>query len=99
MVADFKTNESKPAKSKAGSATKKSKKLASDPNPRDDEAGGACKFPMSRVRRLVRGEDPTTRTTPDSIFLINKASVRFLCLLCFLLSEVCFVFFNCFRDV
>ncbi|KAF3335156.1 histone H1.3 [Carex littledalei] len=82
MVPQSKTKESKSAKSKSNgeSATKKAKKHESGPNPIDDEieAGGACQFPMSRLRRLVRTDDPTTRTTLDSIFLINKASEMFL---------------------
>lgn len=82
MVPQSEAKESKSAKSKSKSKsngesdTKKEKKVKKhESDPIDDEAGGACQFPMSRVRRLVRTDDPTTRTTPDSIFLINKASV------------------------
>ncbi|XP_072983352.1 uncharacterized protein [Typha latifolia] len=45
----------------------------------------ACSFPMSRVRRLVRSDGGNgnaasagTRTTPDAVFLINRASELFL---------------------
>ncbi|XP_078174236.1 nuclear factor Y, subunit C10 [Carex rostrata] len=83
MVPQSKSNKSK-SKSNGESATKKEKEKEKEKvkkhvsDPIDDEAGGACQFPMSRVRRLVRTDDPTTRTTPDSIFLINKASEMFL---------------------
>jgi hypothetical protein len=72
---------SKPATNNGGSATKKAKKLASDLV--DDEAGGECKFPVNRIRTLVRSADPTARASADSIFLINKASVCHSCLLLF----------------
>ncbi|XP_020096019.1 uncharacterized protein LOC109715440 [Ananas comosus] len=38
-----------------------------------------CKFPMSRLWRLIRSEGASgARTTPDAVFLINKASEMFL---------------------
>ncbi|KAK1259259.1 hypothetical protein QJS04_geneDACA005641 [Acorus gramineus] len=42
--------------------------------------GCLCRFPESRVRRLMRAEAPGDgfRATKDAVFLINKATERFL---------------------
>ncbi|XP_062213945.1 DNA polymerase II subunit B3-1-like isoform X2 [Phragmites australis] len=39
---------------------------------------GACRFPMARVRQLMRAEDATIRASNEAVFLINKASELFL---------------------
>ncbi|KAK1305899.1 hypothetical protein QJS10_CPA10g00384 [Acorus calamus] len=42
--------------------------------------GCLCRFPESRVRRLMRAEAPGDgfRATKDAVFLVNKATERFL---------------------
>ncbi|KAL5581255.1 hypothetical protein UlMin_013697 [Ulmus minor] len=35
-------------------------------------------FPMERIRRIVRSEDPDLRISNDAVFLVNKATEKFL---------------------
>ncbi|KAK3043828.1 hypothetical protein RJ639_000527 [Escallonia herrerae] len=39
-------------------------------------------FPMQRVNRMIKGENPDIRITQEAVFLINKASEKFLQLFC-----------------
>ncbi|XP_038972175.1 uncharacterized protein LOC103708393 isoform X1 [Phoenix dactylifera] len=65
-------------------APKKKKRKKKNKNKEDGKhkkIDASCSFPMSRVWRLVRSEGAAatnTRTTPDAVFLINKASEMFL---------------------
>ncbi|KAK2987765.1 hypothetical protein RJ640_016360 [Escallonia rubra] len=39
-------------------------------------------FPMHRVNKMIKGENPDIRITQEAVFLINKASEKFLQLFC-----------------
>ncbi|XP_057953090.1 DNA polymerase II subunit B3-1-like [Malania oleifera] len=43
---------------------------------------GLYNFPMHRVSRIIKSEGPDLRITHEAVFLINKASEKFLDLLC-----------------
>ncbi|CAN6695736.1 unnamed protein product [Malus baccata var. baccata] len=44
----------------------------------DEEEVKAYTFPMERVRRIIRSEDSDLRISNDAVFLINKATEKFL---------------------
>ncbi|XP_010264713.1 PREDICTED: uncharacterized protein LOC104602644 [Nelumbo nucifera] len=48
---------------------------------RSNGEAGSCRFPMNRIKRIVRNEGDF-RTTQESIFLFNKATELFLELFC-----------------
>lgn len=43
-----------------------------------DDENSVNKFPMERVRRIIRGDDSEIRVTNEAVFLVNKAAVLFL---------------------
>ncbi|XP_047317234.1 uncharacterized protein LOC124920725 [Impatiens glandulifera] len=55
---------------KEGNDTKKKKKI--------NETAAMYSFPMHRVSRMIKADDPDIRITQEAVFLINKASEKFL---------------------
>jgi len=50
-----------------------------------EEDGTACRFPMARIKRIIKSEDSESLLSQDVVFLVNKATVLSLSF-CFLLS-------------
>ncbi|KAH7862448.1 hypothetical protein Vadar_004957 [Vaccinium darrowii] len=48
----------------------------------DDSSSSSLCFPMNRISRIIKSEDADIRITQDSVFLINKATEKFLELFC-----------------
>ncbi|CAL5426545.1 unnamed protein product [Camellia sinensis] len=49
---------------------------------RNETAASSHCFPIHRISRIIKSEDPDIRTAQESVFLINKASEKFLELFC-----------------
>ncbi|XP_011044380.1 PREDICTED: DNA polymerase epsilon subunit C [Populus euphratica] len=43
-----------------------------------DEDGTACWFPMARIKRIINSEDTESLLNQDVVFLVNKATEKFL---------------------
>ncbi|XVF47151.1 hypothetical protein PTKIN_Ptkin03bG0086200 [Pterospermum kingtungense] len=47
----------------------------------DEEEEGdetMCRFPMRRIKRIIKSEDPRMAVSQDVVFLVNKATEKFL---------------------
>ncbi|KAF2300588.1 hypothetical protein GH714_014192 [Hevea brasiliensis] len=44
----------------------------------DGEDGTMCRFPMARIKRIIKSEDPGLQLTQDVVFLVNKATEKFI---------------------
>ncbi|KAI8573682.1 hypothetical protein RHMOL_Rhmol01G0296100 [Rhododendron molle] len=70
-----------------GEATKKTKKRKGNGKRKksegddDDDSSSTC-FPMNRISRIIKSEDADIRITQESVFLVNKATEKFLELFC-----------------
>ena len=53
-----------------------------------EEDGTACRFPMARIKRIIKSEDSDSLLSQDVVFLVNKATVLSLSF-CFLLLTQC----------
>ncbi|KAG5566750.1 hypothetical protein RHGRI_002327 [Rhododendron griersonianum] len=67
-------------------ATKKTKKRKENGKRKksegdDDDSSSTC-FPMNRISRIIKSEDADIRITQESVFLVNKATEKFLELFC-----------------
>ncbi|THG18583.1 DNA polymerase epsilon subunit C-like [Camellia sinensis] len=49
---------------------------------RNETAASSHCFPIHRISRIIKSEDPDIRIAQESVFLINKASEKFLELFC-----------------
>ncbi|KAF7154674.1 hypothetical protein RHSIM_Rhsim01G0217900 [Rhododendron simsii] len=47
----------------------------------DGDSSSTC-FPMNRISRIIKSEDADIRITQESVFLVNKATEKFLELFC-----------------
>ncbi|KAA8544027.1 hypothetical protein F0562_021796 [Nyssa sinensis] len=61
---------------------KKKKKNREKKNKEKKNENALYRFPMHRVNRIIKSEDSDTRITQEAVFLINKASEKFLELFC-----------------
>ncbi|KAJ6715775.1 HISTONE-LIKE TRANSCRIPTION FACTOR AND ARCHAEAL HISTONE FAMILY PROTEIN EXPRESSED [Salix koriyanagi] len=43
-----------------------------------EEDGTACRFPMARIKRIIKSEDSDSLLSQDVVFLVNKATEKFL---------------------
>ncbi|XP_034895988.1 DNA polymerase II subunit B3-1 isoform X2 [Populus alba] len=43
-----------------------------------EEDGTACRFPMARIKRIIKSEDSESLLNQDVVFLVNKATEKFL---------------------
>ncbi|KAH8499420.1 hypothetical protein Peur_074495 [Populus x canadensis] len=43
-----------------------------------EEDGTACRFPMARIKRIIKSEDSESLLSQDVVFLVNKATEKFL---------------------
>ncbi|KAI3511767.1 hypothetical protein L1887_18925 [Cichorium endivia] len=55
---------------------KKKKKVKEEIDEKDSSS--LYQIPMNRVSRIIKVEDPNVRITQDAVFIINKASEKFL---------------------
>ncbi|GFP80993.1 hypothetical protein PHJA_000242600 [Phtheirospermum japonicum] len=60
---------------------KRSKKEENDVEP-DAEEKSDNAFPMNRISRIIRSDNPNIRISQEAVFLINRASEKFLQLFC-----------------
>ncbi|KAJ6895245.1 hypothetical protein NC651_021671 [Populus alba x Populus x berolinensis] len=44
----------------------------------EGEDGTACRFPMARIKRIIKSEDSESLLNQDVVFLVNKATEKFL---------------------
>ncbi|KAL8140454.1 hypothetical protein V2J09_006475 [Rumex salicifolius] len=72
-------NDGKKQVGKDGKKELKKKKKEED---KEEEASAGCRFPVSRVDRIIRSEGSDYRITHEAVFLINKASEKFLEIFC-----------------
>ncbi|CAL5357043.1 unnamed protein product [Camellia sinensis] len=64
-------------------ATKKKKKSKYGKNKKNESSSDVSHcFPMNRISRIVKSEDPDIRISQEAVFLINKASEKFLEVFC-----------------
>ncbi|KAF4369102.1 hypothetical protein G4B88_020880 [Cannabis sativa] len=68
---------STPTKSSNGKQ-KKQKKRERKEEPEESEDAKMNKFPMERIRRIVRSDDPDMRISNEAVFLVNKATEKFI---------------------
>lgn len=69
-------------KEKSG-ATKKKKTSKNGKNKKNESSSDVSHcFPMNRISRIVKSEDPDIRISQEAVFLINKASEKFLEVFC-----------------
>ncbi|OAY51644.1 protein FAM133B [Manihot esculenta] len=57
--------------------TNKRKEKAEADN-EDGEDGTMCRFPMARIKRIMKSEDPGLQLSQDVVFLVNKATEKFI---------------------
>ncbi|KAJ9188872.1 hypothetical protein P3X46_000228 [Hevea brasiliensis] len=57
-------------------SNKRKKKAEADNE--DGEDGTMCRFPMARIKRIIKSEDPGLQLTQDVVFLVNKATEKFI---------------------
>ncbi|GMI89161.1 hypothetical protein HRI_002585400 [Hibiscus trionum] len=82
--------ETKKPEKKASSPQKSNKPKAKPDNKRKrkekiEENGGVegeeatvCRFPMNRIKRIIKSEDSSLAISQDVVFLVNKATEMFL---------------------
>ncbi|CAK7327424.1 unnamed protein product [Dovyalis caffra] len=44
----------------------------------EEEDGTACRFPMARIKRIMKSEDSDSLFSQDVVFLVNKATEKFV---------------------
>ncbi|KAJ6309693.1 hypothetical protein OIU76_014598 [Salix suchowensis] len=49
-----------------------------EPEEQREEDGTACRFPMARIKRIIKSEDSDSLLSQDVVFLVNKATEKFL---------------------
>ncbi|XP_065866672.1 DNA polymerase II subunit B3-1 [Euphorbia lathyris] len=47
-------------------------------NDGEEGDGTMCKFPMARIKRIIKSEDPSLQLPQDVVFLVNKATEKFI---------------------
>ncbi|KAJ8751424.1 hypothetical protein K2173_016630 [Erythroxylum novogranatense] len=65
------------AKSLKTQESKETKKKERDEN-EEEEEGTMSRFPMARIKRIIKSEDPSLQVGQDVVFLVNKATEKFL---------------------
>uniref|UniRef100_A0A2P2JQD4 Uncharacterized protein MANES_04G022800 n=1 Tax=Rhizophora mucronata TaxID=61149 RepID=A0A2P2JQD4_RHIMU len=70
--------ESKNRNAVKNSKTQKSNKRKEKENEEEGEGGTMCRFPMARIKRIIKSEDPSLQLGQDVVFLVNKATEKFL---------------------
>ncbi|XWS73716.1 hypothetical protein CRYUN_Cryun02cG0152300 [Craigia yunnanensis] len=69
---DNKTNKNgKPNK-------RKQKEKVEENEEEEEEEAKMCRFPMNRIKRIIKSEDSRMAVSRDVVFLINKATEKFL---------------------
>ncbi|PQP94623.1 DNA polymerase epsilon subunit C [Prunus yedoensis var. nudiflora] len=80
---DTKQNEGKitktpTPKSKKSNKKRKQKQEEEEEEVEEKEEVKSYTFPMERVKRIIRSEDSEMRISHDAVFLVNKATEKFL---------------------
>ncbi|WCJ41043.1 nuclear factor Y subunit C10 [Euphorbia peplus] len=58
--------------------TKTNKRKQHQDQEEGDDDGTFCKFPMARIKRIIKSEDPSLQLPQDVVFLVNKATEKFV---------------------
>ncbi|PSS14400.1 DNA polymerase epsilon subunit C like [Actinidia chinensis var. chinensis] len=62
--------------------TKEEKKQKKSGKSKKSESDDSHSFPMHRISRIIKSEDADIRITQEAVFLVNKATEKFLELFC-----------------
>ncbi|KAL8525469.1 hypothetical protein ACS0TY_014907 [Phlomoides rotata] len=80
------TLKSMKEKSKSGGVKNKGKKRSTKEDGESEEEenndNNLYRFPMNRVSRIIKSENPDIKITQEAVFVINKATERFLQVFC-----------------
>ncbi|XAR60455.1 DNA-directed DNA polymerase [Bertholletia excelsa] len=64
------------------SKNKNKKKNSKKNSQKNNERGASLCFPTNRISKIMKSGDPDIRITQEAVFLVNKASEKFLQLFC-----------------
>ncbi|XVF19469.1 hypothetical protein REPUB_Repub11eG0113400 [Reevesia pubescens] len=71
-------NEKKTNKNVKPNKRKQKEKVVENGEAEEDEEAKMCKFPMNRIKRIMKTEDSRMALSQDVVFLVNKATEKFL---------------------
>ncbi|XVE79065.1 hypothetical protein DITRI_Ditri14bG0027800 [Diplodiscus trichospermus] len=61
---------------------KRKQKENFEENDEEEEEATMCRFPMKRIKRIIKSEDSRMAISQDVVFLVNKATEKFLEKIC-----------------